>query len=120
MMGSSGCLVWTIVLIPLAIPLFIIGLVLTFVGCFIKAEPFTCPACQSTETVEPEVNVMTCEHCGLPIKRTAEGWIPVSATVQVGAEEESSPFLVETLYGSCRPRARSSDGSRTIACACSN
>ena len=81
---------WTIVLIQLAIPLFIIGLVLAVVGCFIKTEPFTCPACQSTEKVELEVNVMTCEHCGLPIKRTAEGWILVSATGPSGVGEEQS------------------------------
>jgi len=78
--GTGGCLVWTIVLIPLAIPLVIVGAVMAIWSLFIKTEPLRCPACSETSQVEPSVAVVKCPHCGIAIRRAPDksGWMRVT------------------------------------------
>jgi len=76
--GTGGCLIWTVVLIPVALPLAVLGLLMAVASLFIKTEPLVCPACDETSKVEKQVNVVTCPHCEKPIKRTVEGWVRVT------------------------------------------
>lgn len=72
--ATGGCLMWTIVLIPLAIPLAIIGLAMAVWSLFVKTDPMQCPACGSANMVERTVTAGQCPHCGHAFKRTADGW----------------------------------------------
>lgn len=72
--GTGGCLMWTIVLIPLAIPLALVGLVMAIGALFVKTEPFTCPACGVGNTVEPAVQVAQCPACTRTVRRTSGSW----------------------------------------------
>lgn len=75
--GTGGCLMWTIVLIPLAIPMALIGMVMAVASLFVKTEPLACPACQAVSKVEKKVTVAQCPHCGTAIKRRGATWIRV-------------------------------------------
>lgn len=68
---------WTVVLIPIAIPIALVGLVLLIMAPFIKTEALTCPACGQADKVEPTVAVLVCPHCGIAIKRDGAGWARV-------------------------------------------
>ena len=69
--GSGGCLMLTIVLIPLALPLALIGAVMAVASLFVKTEAVTCPACGATSQVETDVRAGRCPHCGVTIERDA-------------------------------------------------
>ena len=46
--GTGGCLMWTVVLIPLALPMALLGLVMAIGSLFVKTEPLAMPlACGS-------------------------------------------------------------------------
>ena len=81
--GAGGCLVWTIILIPVAVPMILIGIIMTIIaviwGLFIKSEPLVCPVCGGASQVELKVTVTPCEHCKTVLKRETDGWIPVKA-----------------------------------------
>jgi hypothetical protein len=50
LMGTGSCLLWTIILIPLGLPLMFIGFVMMIASRFVKTETITCPACHSAST----------------------------------------------------------------------
>jgi predicted RNA-binding Zn-ribbon protein involved in translation (DUF1610 family) len=65
----------TIVLIPLALPLALIGAVMAIGSLFVKTEPLQCPACGAMSQVEREVRAARCPHCGVPIHRDGDAWV---------------------------------------------
>jgi predicted RNA-binding Zn-ribbon protein involved in translation (DUF1610 family) len=69
--GSGGCLMLTIVLIPLALPLALIGAVMAVASLFVKTESVTCLECGATSQVEKDVRAGRCPHCGVTIERDA-------------------------------------------------
>jgi hypothetical protein len=73
--GTGGCLMWTIVLIPLALPMALIGLGMAVGSLFVKTERIVCPVCEQASKVEKAVNVITCPHCEKAIKRGDPAWI---------------------------------------------
>ena len=73
--AGGGCLMWTIILIPLAIPIALVGVVMMLAAPFVKTEPFICPKCRQPERVERTVQVTTCPSCATVAQRTAEGWV---------------------------------------------
>lgn len=75
--ASGGCLMWTVILIPLALPLGLIGLGMFIASFFTKRETMTCPACQQSYVVEPAVNVVVCPGCQLPSRREGSSWVRV-------------------------------------------
>ncbi|MGE5589198.1 MAG: hypothetical protein ACM3ZA_01005 [Bacillota bacterium] len=68
---------WTVILIPLAIPLAIIGAAMMLAAPFVKTEKVSCPSCGQTNVIEKSVQVYICDHCQKPAKRNAQGWMPV-------------------------------------------
>jgi hypothetical protein len=44
--GTGGCLMWTVILIRLALPIALVGLVMMIASRFVKTEPLICPACR--------------------------------------------------------------------------
>lgn len=74
--GGGGCLMWTIVLIPVAIPMAIVGAIMFIASFFQKHETAACMACGQSLTIEPAVNVLVCPHCQKAMKRTEDraGW----------------------------------------------
>ncbi len=72
--GTGGCLMWTVVLIPLALPLALVGLAMAIGSLFVKTEPFTCPKCQSSDRTEKQVSVLKCPACETVLKREGTGW----------------------------------------------
>jgi hypothetical protein len=75
--GTGGCLMGTIILIPLALPLAMIGAAMTVGSLFVKTEPLECPACRAMSKVEPQVQAAKCPHCGSPLKREGAAWVRV-------------------------------------------
>jgi hypothetical protein len=75
--ATGGCLMWTIILIPLAVPMALLGLLMAVGSLFIKTEPLECPACQQSSKVENAVQVVVCPHCEIAIRRGETGWIRV-------------------------------------------
>jgi hypothetical protein len=75
--GTGGCLMWTVVLIPLALPMAFIGLLMAIGSLFVKTEALKCPACGEASKVEKDVKVVTCPHCEIAIKREGLGWVRV-------------------------------------------
>lgn len=75
--GGGGCLMWTVVLIPLALPLALVGLVMMIASRFVQTDVIQCPACTAASIVEPAVTVIICPHCRTPIRRTEQGWLRV-------------------------------------------
>jgi zinc ribbon protein len=73
--GSGGCLMLTVVLVPLALPLAVIGALMAVGSLFVKTEPLKCPACGAMSEVERQVRAATCPHCDQPIKRDGDTWI---------------------------------------------
>jgi hypothetical protein len=69
--------VWTIVLIPLAIPMALVGALMAVASLFVKTEPMKCPACGAISKVEPKVHVVICPHCSIAIRRDGLIWIRV-------------------------------------------
>jgi len=68
---------WTVVLIPLAIPLAIIGVIMAVASRFIKTENAACPACGESFRVEPRVRAAKCPHCETAIRRYDGDWVRV-------------------------------------------
>ena len=68
---------WTVVLIPLALPIALIGLVMFIASFFTKREVMTCPACQQPSVVEPKVMALVCPHCQKASRREGATWIRV-------------------------------------------
>lgn len=75
--GGGGCLMWTIVLIPIAFPVAIIGLLMFIASFFVKTQPITCPACHAISAIEKNVAVVVCPHCNTAIKHDADAWVRV-------------------------------------------
>jgi hypothetical protein len=78
LIGTGSCLMWTIILIPLAIPLALVGLVMMVWSRFIAVEPFTCPICEQPNTVEVRVQVAQCPACQRTVRRANSGWAPIA------------------------------------------
>jgi hypothetical protein len=80
LLGTGSCLMWTIVLIPLALPMALIGFVMAIASRFVKTESIVCPACASSLVIEPVVRVAICPQCRTSIMRAAGGvgWVKVS------------------------------------------
>jgi hypothetical protein len=75
--ATGGCLMWTVVLIPLAVPLALVGLGMAIASLFVKTETLVCPACQASSQVEAAVQTVKCPHCDLPIRRDGRDWVRV-------------------------------------------
>ena len=74
LLGSGGCLMWTIVLIPIALPMALVGLVM-FVWSFFQGKVvMTCPACHHALQIEPSVTVLVCPLCQKSSRFNGETW----------------------------------------------
>lgn len=71
--GGGGCLMWTVVLIPIALPMALVGIVMFIASFFTKRETMTCVACGQNLAIEPSVNVLVCPHCQKSMKRATDG-----------------------------------------------
>jgi endogenous inhibitor of DNA gyrase (YacG/DUF329 family) len=80
--ATGGCLMWTVVLIPLALPMAMVGLGMFIWSFFTKREIVRCPVCGEAAQIDQGLNVFLCPHCQKPLKRlTGEAgvstWIAV-------------------------------------------
>jgi hypothetical protein len=62
---------------PLALPMALLDLLMAIGSMLVRTEPLQCTACGEPSKVEKEVNVVTCPHCELPIRREGTSWVRV-------------------------------------------
>ena len=68
---------WTLVLIPIALPIALIGFVMWIGSLFVPTEPMTCPICTLVSSVERHVVVAKCAHCQTMLKRLGDQWLRI-------------------------------------------